>query len=63
MASPLAGDDAALRILANLRVAAYSRLERLAPAGLAVFRSGDLFSRLVTDIDGLAHRWLRVLLP
>ena len=59
----LAGHDAALRILAGLRVAAYSRLERLAPAGLAVFRSGDLVSRLVADIDGLADRWLRVLLP
>jgi Cytochrome bd terminal oxidase subunit II len=35
-----------------------SRLERLAPAGLAAFRSGDLLSRLVTDIDSLADsRW------
>ncbi len=59
----LAGHDAALRILAALRVAAYRRLERLAPAGLAAFRSGDLVSRLVADIDGLADRWLRVLLP
>jgi ATP-binding cassette subfamily C protein CydCD len=59
----LAGHDAALRILAGLRVAAYRRLERLAPAGLAAFRSGDLVSRLVADIDGLADRWLRVLLP
>ncbi len=62
-AERLAGHDTALRILAGLRVAAYSRLERLAPAGLAAFRSGDLVSRLVTDIDGLADRWLRVLLP
>jgi len=62
-AERLAGHDAALRILASLRVAAYRRLERLAPAGLTVFRSGDLVSRLVTDIDGLADRWLRVLLP
>ena len=62
-AERLAGHDAALRILAALRVAAYRRLERLAPAGLTVFRSGDLVSRLVTDIDGLADRWLRVLLP
>ena len=62
-AERLAGHDTALRVLANLRVAAYRRLERLAPAGLAAFRSGDLVSRLVTDIDGLADRWLRVLLP
>ena len=59
----LAGHDAALRFLAGLRVAAYSRLERLAPAGLAALRSGDLVSRLVADIDSLADRWLRVLLP
>jgi ATP-binding cassette subfamily C protein CydCD len=59
----LAGHDAALRFLAGLRVAAYRHLERLAPAGLAVFRSGDLVRRLVADIDGLADRWLRVLLP
>jgi thiol reductant ABC exporter CydC subunit len=62
-AERLAGHDAALRVLANLRVTVYRRLERLAPAGLAVFRSGDLVSRLVADIDGLADRWLRVLLP
>jgi thiol reductant ABC exporter CydC subunit len=62
-AERLAGHDAALRILADLRVRAYTRLERLAPAGLAAFRSGDLVSRLVGDIDGLADRWLRVLLP
>ena len=31
--------------------------------GLAEFRSGDLLSRLVDDIDGLADLWLRVLLP
>jgi thiol reductant ABC exporter CydC subunit len=62
-AERLAGHDAALRILADLRVSVYARLERLAPAGLAAFRSGDLVSRLVADIDGLADRWLRVALP
>jgi len=59
----LASHDAALRILARMRMTAYGRLERLAPAGLAAFRSGDLLSRLVTDIDSLADRWLRVRLP
>jgi ABC-type transport system involved in cytochrome bd biosynthesis fused ATPase/permease subunit len=62
-AERLASHDAALRILARLRMTAYGRLERLAPAGLAAFRSGDLLSRLVTDIDSLADRWLRVRLP
>jgi thiol reductant ABC exporter CydC subunit len=62
-AERLAGHDAALRVLARLRVSAYDRLERLAPAGVAVFRSGDLISRLVSDVDSLTDRWLRVRLP
>ncbi len=62
-AERLAGHDAALRILARIRVTAYTRLERLAPAGLAAFRSGDLLARLVGDVDSLADRWLRVRLP
>ncbi len=41
----------------------YARLARLAPAGLAELRSGDLLARLVGDVDGLADLWLRVLLP
>ena len=62
-AERLAGHDAALRLLAGTRMSAYDRLARLAPAGTAAFRSGDLISRLVTDIDSLADRWLRVRLP
>jgi thiol reductant ABC exporter CydC subunit len=62
-AERLAGHDAALRILARIRVTTYARLERLAPAGLAEFRSGDLIARLVADVDSLADRWLRVRLP
>ncbi len=62
----LISHDAALRVLAFMRVTAYRRLERLAPAGLVgpgAFRSGDLVSRLVADIDGIADKWVRVLLP
>jgi thiol reductant ABC exporter CydC subunit len=62
-AERLAGHDGALRLLAARRVGAYDRLARLAPAGLAEFRSGDLIARLVTDIDSSADRWLRVRLP
>jgi thiol reductant ABC exporter CydC subunit len=62
-AERLAGHDAALRLLAGYRVRAYDALVRLAPAGLADDRSGDLIARLVTDIDSLADRWLRVRLP
>ena len=62
-AERLASHDAAFRVLSRLRGGAYARLEHLAPAGLAEFRSGDLLTRLVDDIDGLADLWLRVLLP
>jgi len=62
-AERLSGHDAALRGLARLRTTAFGRLERLAPAGTAAFRSGDLISRLVSDIDSLADRWLRIRLP
>src|ERR1035437_9466047 len=62
-AERLASHDAAFRVLSRLRGRAYARLERLAPAGLAEFRSGDLLARLVEDVDGLADLWLRVLIP
>ena len=62
-AERLAGHDAAFRILGRLRTHAYARLEVLAPTGLAEFRSGDLLSRMVSDIDGLADLWLRVGMP
>ncbi|HYO41860.1 MAG TPA: thiol reductant ABC exporter subunit CydC [Candidatus Limnocylindrales bacterium] len=59
----LAAHDAAFRVLAELRGTVYARLARLAPAGLAELRSGDLLARLVGDVDGLADLWLRVVLP
>ncbi len=62
-AERLAGHDAAFRWLTDLRVSVYERLERLAPTGSAAFRSGDLLSRLVGDIDTLQDLWLRILLP
>ncbi len=62
-AERLAAHDAAFRVLGRLRETTYARLARLAPAGLAELRSGDLLARLVGDVDGLADLWLRVLLP
>jgi thiol reductant ABC exporter CydC subunit len=59
----LVGHDAAFRALADLRVSTYTRLERLAPAGLPAFRSGDLLARLVHDIDSLQDLLLRVIGP
>ncbi|GAA0295582.1 thiol reductant ABC exporter subunit CydD [Streptomyces polychromogenes] len=59
----LVSHDAVLRMLADLRVAVYRRLERIAPAGLRGQRHGDLLSRLVADADALQDYWLRWLLP
>ncbi len=59
----LAGHDAAFRVLADVRVRVYRRLARLAPAGLAEFRSGDLLARLVSDVDATQDLFLRGLAP
>jgi thiol reductant ABC exporter CydC subunit len=57
----LIGHDSAFRSLAALRSRSYERLETLAPAGLAAFRSGDLLARVVHDIDSLQDVLLRVI--
>ncbi|MFF2728384.1 thiol reductant ABC exporter subunit CydD [Streptomyces sp. NPDC058008] len=62
-AERLVSHDAVLRMLAELRVAVYRGLERVAPAGLHATRRGDLLSRLVSDVDALQDYWLRWLLP
>ncbi|MFE5791674.1 thiol reductant ABC exporter subunit CydD [Streptomyces sp. NPDC056503] len=62
-AERLVSHDAVLRMLAELRVSVYSRLERIAPAGLRRTRRGDLLARLVHDVDALQDYWLRWLLP
>ncbi|MER5930242.1 thiol reductant ABC exporter subunit CydD [Streptomyces sp. NPDC002054] len=62
-AERLVSHDAVLRMLADLRVSVYRRLERIAPAGLREQRRGDLLARLVADADALQDYWLRWLLP
>ena len=62
-AERLAAHDAAFRVLGDARVRVFEQLERLAPAGLSAFRSGDLLSRLVADVDALQDLWVRILLP
>jgi ATP-binding cassette, subfamily C, bacterial CydC len=59
----LASHDVAFRILADIRVAIYRRLERLAPAGLAAFRSGDLLARLISDVDATQDLFIRGIAP
>ena len=55
--------EATLRLLSELRVWFYERLEPLAPARLQRYRGSDLLSRIQMDIDGLQHAYLRVLAP
>ena len=55
--------DVAFRVLADVRVAIYRELERLAPAGLAAFRSGDMLARLVSDVDATQDLFIRGIAP
>ncbi len=59
----LASHDVAFRVLADVRVAIYRRLARLAPAGLGAFRSGDLLARLVSDVDATQDLFIRGIAP
>ncbi|WP_328732074.1 thiol reductant ABC exporter subunit CydD [Streptomyces caniferus] len=62
-AERLVAHDAVFRMLAEVRVAVFRRLERLAPAGLTERSRGDLLSRLVADVDAGQDYFLRWLLP
>ena len=55
----LTSHDVAFRVLADVRMAIYRRLEGLAPAGLAAFRSGDLLARLISDVDATQDLFIR----
>ncbi len=59
----LVSHDATFRVLSHLRVATFSKLLPLSPAGLARFRQGDLLNRVVADVDTLDHLYLRVISP
>jgi ATP-binding cassette, subfamily C, bacterial CydC len=59
----LTSHDVAFRVLADVRVSVYRRLERLAPAGLRAFRSGDLLARLVSDVDATQDLFIRAVVP
>jgi thiol reductant ABC exporter CydC subunit len=50
-------------VLAEVRVGIWRRLEALAPAGLALFRSGDLLARLVSDVDTTQDIFIRGITP
>jgi ATP-binding cassette, subfamily C, bacterial CydC len=55
--------EAALRVLAELRVWFFRRLAPLAPAGLERYAAGDLAGRLRADVDALENLYLRIFAP
>lgn len=55
--------DVTFQLLADIRVWLYTRLEPLAPACLAGLDKGDLFSRLVADVETLKFFYLRAVFP
>ena len=59
----LASHDVTFRLLRDLRVWFYARLEAMPPEVLARFHSADLLSRAVHDIDSLQDFYLRALAP
>lgn len=59
-AERLAGHDAALRVLTDIRVRCF---ERLTVSGTGDLRSGELLARLSRDVDAVVDLLVRVILP
>jgi len=62
-AERLLSHEATFRLLADLRLWLFRRLEPLAPAGLEDRRGADLASGLQADVDTLQHAYLRLGAP
>ena len=52
--------DAAFERVTEARIAVYRDLDRIAPAGVPSRRRGDLVSRVVSDVDAVQDRMLRL---
>jgi ATP-binding cassette, subfamily C, bacterial CydC len=59
----LVSHDVTFRLLGEVRSWFYARLVPLAPAFLEGYRSGDLLSRLVDDVEELENLYLRAVSP
>jgi ATP-binding cassette, subfamily C, bacterial CydC len=51
------------KILSKIRVWFYNKLEILVPGAVDEVHNGDLFSRMVNDVEGLKEFYLRVINP
>ncbi len=59
----LVSHQVTFQVLARLRVWFYEAIEPLAPARLMEHRSGDLLSRVVSDVETLQHFYVRAVAP
>jgi thiol reductant ABC exporter CydC subunit len=59
----LVSHDAAFRVLAQIREKLVAHLALIAPAGLPLWRKGDLLARTVDDVDDAGDAFIRGLLP
>ncbi|MGQ4001714.1 cysteine/glutathione ABC transporter ATP-binding protein/permease CydC [Francisellaceae bacterium CB300] len=55
--------EATFKILTDIRVWFYNKLEPLAPAHLFKYKSGDLLSRIINDISALDNLYIRIISP
>lgn len=62
-AERLVSHNLTFRLIKDLRVWFYERLEPLAPAHIQERRSGDLLSRVAKDVDELENIYLRIFSP
>lgn len=62
-AERLVSHNVTFKLLGSLRVYLYRRLEPLAPAELAGFRSGDLLARVMRDVDELQNLFQQIAGP
>ena len=62
-AERLVSHNLTFRLIKDLRVWFYERLEPLAPARIQERRSGDLLSRVSKDVDELENIYLRIFSP
>jgi len=59
----LVSHNLTFKLLADFRAWFYTRLEPLAPARLLRFRTGDLLSRIIQDVEELQNIYLRIVAP
>ncbi len=62
-AERLVGHDAAFRVVSDLRVAVYRRIEQLVPGRIGDRSSGDVLTRFAVDVDTVSDAYLRVFPP